>query len=57
MEFKYKEDYPSNKAIREELSKLTLEELEEICKREEEKLRKQGATADAKEQKRRRKHG
>ncbi len=57
MEFKYKEDYPSNKAIREELSKLTLEELEEICKREEEKLRKQGTTADAKEQKRRRKHG
>ncbi len=48
MEFKYKEDYPSNKAIREELSKLTLEELEEICKREEEKLRKQDAATDAK---------
>ncbi len=49
MEFVYKEDDPRSKAIREELSKLTLEELEEICKREEEKLREQGATADAKE--------
>ncbi len=50
MEFKYKEDYPSNKAIREELSKLTLEELEEICKREEEKILKQLALEDAKKE-------
>ncbi len=48
MEFKYKEDYPSSKALIDELSKLPLEELEEICKREEEKLREQDAATDAK---------
>ncbi len=50
MEFKYKEDYPSSKALIDELSKLPLEELEEICKREKEKILKELALEDAKEQ-------
>ncbi len=52
MEIEYKEDYPSNKAIREELSKLTLEELEEICRREKEKILKELALEDAKKEER-----
>ncbi len=52
MEIEYKEDYPSSKALIDELSKLPLEELEEICRREKEKILKELALEDAKKEER-----
>ena len=50
MEFKYKENDVPDEALREKFSKMTLEELETLLNEELERLKKQWALEDAKEQ-------